>query len=65
MKNVTPETIEHEALEARLTVTDVLAKAGVSRSAFYRAKRGEGKMLPLTKARLMDAISALRSTGHE
>lgn len=57
-KEITPATIEEMALEARVTLTAVLLKAGVSRGTFYRWRRGEGEMLPLTKARLLDAIAA-------
>lgn len=59
-KDITPATIEALALDARVTLTAVLLKAGVSRGTFYRWRRGEGDMLPLTKARLLDAIAALR-----
>lgn len=55
-ESITPQDIERMAVDARKTLSEVLAKAGVSRGAFYRAKRGDGKMLPLTKARLIDAI---------
>lgn len=58
-ENLTPETIERMTLDARLTLTDVLEKAGVSRGSFYRERRGQGKMTALTKARLVDAIQNL------
>lgn len=57
---ITPADIEAKAVEARVTLTDVLEKAGVSRGTFYRWKRKEGLMRPLTKARLLDAIAELR-----
>jgi hypothetical protein len=57
---LTPQDIESNAVDARVTMTDVLTKAGVSRGSFYRWKRGEGSMMPLTKARLMDAIAELK-----
>jgi len=59
-KDITPAKIEQMALDARVTLTAVLLKAGVSRGTFYRWRRGEGRMLPLTKARLLDAVSALK-----
>lgn len=59
--DITPATIEGMALDARVSLTQVLVKAGVSRGTFYRWRRGEGNMLPLTKARLVDAISDLRA----
>ncbi len=52
--------IEAKALEARLTLTDVLKRAGVSRGTFYRARRAEGVLRPLTVARLDDAINQLK-----
>ncbi len=60
--DITPATIEDMALGARVTLTAVLLKAGVSRGTFYRWRRGEGNMLPLTKARLLDAIDDLRAS---
>ena len=59
-KQITPTAIEDLALEARVSLTAVMKRAGVSRGTFYRWKRGEGGMLPLTKARLLDAIEALK-----
>lgn len=63
MDEITPQIIEQKALDARLSITDVLSKAGVSRGTFYRWRRGEGGMLPLTKARLLDAIRDLSAEG--
>lgn len=59
-KDITAAKIEQMALDARVSITAVLTKAGVSRGTFYRWRRGEGKMLPLTKVRLMDALAALK-----
>jgi len=59
-RETTYEDIEAGALAARVSMTDVLRRAGVSRGTFYRWKRGQGRMLPLTKARLLDAIAELR-----
>ena len=59
LTEITPAAIEQKALDARLSITDVLVEAGVSRGTFYRWRRGEGGMLPLTKMRLLDAISKL------
>lgn len=58
-KKLTPEDIERLAVDARLTLTAVLDQSGVSRGSFYRDKRGQGSMMPLTKARLVDAIAKL------
>lgn len=57
-ENTTPQDIERMALDARITLSEALARAGVSRGSFYRAKRGDGAMLPLTKARIIDAIKS-------
>ncbi len=59
--DITPKDIEEGALRVRVTLSAVLARAGVSRGTFYRARRGAGDMLPLTKARLMDAIAAFEA----
>ena len=56
----TPEDIEKGALAARVSLSDVLKRAKVSRGTYYRWRRQEGDMLPLTKARLLDAIAELR-----
>ena len=56
---ITPQAIEQRALDARVSLTAVLKRAGVSRGTFYRARRGDGEMLPLTKMRLLDAIDYL------
>lgn len=61
MTEITPHDIEAKALDARLSISDVLRQAGVSRGTFYRWRRGEGGMLPLTKARLLDAIDDLKA----
>lgn len=55
-KNLKAEDIEQMALEARITLTEVFRRSGVSRGSFYRWKRGEGNMLLLTQARMCDAI---------
>lgn len=60
MTDITPQDIEAKTLDARLSISDVLRHAGVSRGTFYRWRRGEGGMLPLTKARLLDAITDLK-----
>lgn len=52
--------IEARALLARVTISDILAKSGVSRGTFYRWRRGDGDMRALTKARLLDAIEKLK-----
>ena len=57
--NLTPADIEAQALEARVSLSAVLKQAGVSRGSFYRARRGDGDMTPLTKAKLSDAIKEL------
>jgi len=62
---ITPKMIEAMALESRVTLTAVLKQAGVSRGSFYRWRRGEGGVLPLTKARLVDAAHALRSASRD
>lgn len=59
-EDITPATIEAGALDARVTLSTVLQRAKVSRTAFYRWRRGEGNMLDLTKLRLSDAIDDLR-----
>ena len=59
----TPEDIERAALEARVTMTSVFKKANVARESFYRAKRGDGSMTPLTVAKLEDAIRDLRRSA--
>jgi len=59
--NITPELIEQLALDARLQLTDVLVKSGVSASAFYRWKRGDGDMRQLNRLKLTDAVTAMRS----
>lgn len=59
MQTFTPQQIEQAALDARLPITDVLAAAKVSAGSFYRARRGEGEMRPLTAVKLMDAIAQL------
>ncbi len=58
---ITADTIENLALEARVTLKCVLDASGVSATAFYRWKRKEGGMLPLTKMRLFDAAKQLAS----
>lgn len=63
-KEITPAVVEALTLEARVSLTDVLKRSGVSRGSFYRWRRGEGDMLPLTKARIMDAINDLRMEGR-
>ncbi|HCT35105.1 MAG TPA: hypothetical protein DF966_18315 [Sulfitobacter sp.] len=60
-EDITPQTIENGALGARVTVSTVLERAKVSRTAYYRWRRGEGNMLPLTKLRLQDAVNELRA----
>lgn len=59
IEQLEPKDIEALALEARVSITDVLDRSGVSRGTFYRWRRGEGNMLPLTKARLVDAINSI------
>ena len=59
-KNITAQQIEDMALDARVPITAVLERSGVSRSAFYKWKRDESNMLPLTRARLVDAVSDLK-----
>jgi hypothetical protein len=56
---ITPLRIEQMALDARLQLTDVLAKSGVSPSAYYRWRRAEGDMRALNRMKLVDAIAAL------
>lgn len=51
--------IEAAALKARLQMTDVIKQAGVSPTAFYRARRGDGFMKPATAAKIIAAIEAL------
>lgn len=58
-KKITPAYIEGLALDARVSLTKVLEKAGVSRGTYYRWRRKEGGMLPLTKVRLVDAVDAI------
>jgi len=48
------------ALDARVSISAVLEEAGVSRGAFYRWKREDGNVLPLTKVRLVDAANRLK-----
>jgi hypothetical protein len=59
MDNITVSDIESKALDARLQITDVLRHSGVSAATFYKARRGEHDLKPLTKARLLDAIDEL------
>ena len=55
--NITPEAIEAQALTARVTMSEVLAKAGVSPSVFYKWKRDGSEPRALTKMRIWDAVS--------
>lgn len=57
---ITAKQIEDAALAARVTITDVLKRSGVSRGSFYRFRRGDGNMLQLTKERMLDAVAELR-----
>lgn len=57
VNDITPQEIEAKALDARLSITEVLRRAKVSRGAYYRWRRGEGDMLPLTKMRLLDVFA--------
>ena len=60
---ITPQSIEDMAVEARVPMVAVFRRSGVAPGSFYRWKRGEGEMLPLTKARLMDAIGAIKENA--
>lgn len=60
-KPITPDVIEALAIDARVSMSDVLDKSGVSRGTYYRWRRGDGGMRPLTKARLVDAVTQLRA----
>lgn len=56
---ITPEKVRHAALDARLTLTEFLDRADVSRSTFYTWERtGQAPKRPLTLARLADAVNA-------
>lgn len=57
------EQIEAAVLEARLPMQGVLKKAGVSSGTLWAARKFERPMRPLTKARLLDAIEALKGEG--
>jgi len=58
-RKITADDIELMAIQAHVTVTQMLNASGVSRTAFYRAKRENGKdMKPVTKAKLIAAIEA-------
>lgn len=61
----TPQDIERMALEARVTMTAVLNRANVARESFYRAKRGDGSMTPLTTARLVDAVKDIKAEAQD
>ena len=56
MENVTPHQIEQAALDARLPMTELFRRSGVSASTFYRARAGKQMLRPLTAAKLLDAI---------
>lgn len=65
IEKITPAYIERLALDARVSLTKVLKKAGVSRGTYYRWRRKEGGMLPLTKVRLVDAVDAINRGNEE
>ena len=58
-EQITFATIENMAIDARVTLKRVLDESNVSATAFYRWKRGDGNMLPLTKMRIFDAAKHL------
>jgi hypothetical protein len=63
MQYPTPEQIERAAAEANLTLTAVFERAKVGRESFYRARRGDGDMLPRTAIKLQRAIAELAGEG--
>lgn len=65
MDNITIADIEAKALDARLQITDILRHSGVSAATFYKARRGEHDLKPLTKARLLDAIADLKDRARK
>ena len=57
---ITPQQVRDAAFKARLTLTELLDKAGVSRSAFYMWERtNQPPKRPLTLAKLADAVGSV------
>lgn len=56
---ITPEQVREAAYNARVTLTEFLDRAGVSRSTFYSWERtGEPPRRKLTLAKLADAVTS-------
>ena len=60
-KTITPQDIRDRAFAARVTINKLLKTAGVANSTFWRWEKGDTEMVPLTLARIEDALATFET----
>lgn len=60
-KSLTPALVRQKADDLRVTLGDVLTRANVQRSTFWRWEQGETESRSLTVLKISDALAAIEA----